>query len=231
MTGSVAVAASAALAFDNAAPQTYAGKISGAGSLVMVGSSLLALTNNSNAYAGGTILDNGTLNFSASGVPLSANAITFNGGILQWGIGNTRDVSASIASIAAGQAAAIDTNANNVTFASGLNGPGSLTKYGAGTLTLTGSNTYGGGTVVNVGALLATTTAALPGYLTSGSISVNSAGTLAVEAGANANEFRSTDLNSVLANTAFAPGSSFGIQVVSPQTFTYGSSISGAKGW
>ena len=98
-------------------------------------------------------------------------------------------------------AAQLDTNGNNVTFASPSSGNGGLTKYGAGTLTLTVSNSYAGRTAVNGGTLLATTTAALPGYLAPpGNISVNGAGsTLAVEAGRQCRaEFQSSDLDALL---------------------------------
>ena len=52
-------------------------------------------------------------------------------------------------------------NANNTTFSGVLAGSsGSLTKVGAGLITLTGSNTYGGTTTINNGALAFT--AAVP---------------------------------------------------------------------
>ena len=78
--------------------------------------------------------------------------------------------------------------------------------------------------------LLAATDGCLARLPTLGSISVNNGGTLAVEAGANPGEFKSSDLDSVWQNATFAPGTSFGVQVVSPQTFTYGTSISGVQG-
>jgi autotransporter-associated beta strand protein len=48
-----------------------------------------------------------------------------------------------------------DTNGNNATLSGAINGPGSLTKIGAGTLTLAGASTYTGATAVNVGTLQA----------------------------------------------------------------------------
>ena len=54
----------------------------------------------------------------------------------------------------AAQPVAIDTNGNNVGFASALTGSsGSLAKYGAGMLTLATTNSYGGGTMVYGGTL------------------------------------------------------------------------------
>ena len=103
----------------------------------MLGAGPLALSG-SNTYTGGTLLGSGTLNFTAHALPAGSNSITFSGGVLQWAAGNTQDVSAGFAPIAAGQSANIDTNGNNVTFAAGLSGLGSLTKYGAGILDLVG---------------------------------------------------------------------------------------------
>ena len=205
-----------ALVFENPVAQSYAGKISGNGRLALLRHPL-ALSG-SNAYTGGTFLDAGTLNFTAQALPHGSNSITFNGGTLQWAAGNTLDVSAGIAPIAASQSANIDTNGNNVTFASGLSGQGGLTKYGAGALTLTASNSYTGGSTVDAGTLLADNTAALPGYTAPGSIVVNAGATLAVTAGTNAGEFSLTSgggVDTVLlsGNVYFAGGANLGINV------------------
>ena len=49
--------------------------------------------------------------------------------------------------------ATIDTQANNMTIAGVIGGPGAVTKIGNGALTLTGTNLYTGGTAVNAGTL------------------------------------------------------------------------------
>ena len=110
------IANNSALIFNNPAAESYSGNISGNGSLTMLGAGLLALSG-SNTYTGGTLLDSGTLNFTANALPHGPNSITFAGGVLQWAAGNTLDVSAGFAPIAASQSANIDTNGNNVTFA------------------------------------------------------------------------------------------------------------------
>ncbi len=115
----------------------------GAVALVKTGSGTQYLSL-ANIYAGGTTLTGGVLNFSTSA--LGTGSITFNGGTLQYAAGNTQDVSAAIAAIAAGQAAAIDTNGNTVAFGAGLSGAGGLTKLGAGMLTLNAANNYFGTT-------------------------------------------------------------------------------------
>ena len=88
---------------------------------------------------------------------IGASTTPTNGGEtrLRWRSGNTDDVSARLVVIP-GTTATLDTNDNNVSFASGL-GDGrfaSFTKLGSGTLTLSGSNSYTGLMSVNAGTLL-----------------------------------------------------------------------------
>ncbi len=73
------------------------------------------------------------------------------------------------------------------TFSGSIEGGGtlgtiSLVMNGIGTQVLAGSNSYTGPTTVESGTLLATTTAALPGYTTAGKVSV-AGGVLAVQTG------------------------------------------------
>ena len=81
----------------NSITQGSSAAITGSGSLVQAGSGTLYLTSTNNAYMGGTVLSAGTLDFVADALPTGSNAITFNGGALQWAPGNIQDVSASIA--------------------------------------------------------------------------------------------------------------------------------------
>ena len=130
---------------------TLATGLTGAGELTKVGDGTLALTG-ANAYTGGTVIDAGTLSF-ASGALAGTGTITFGGGALQWYGVNSDDVSSQIAPVAAGVAAILDTNGNDVTLATGLTGAGGLTKLGGGTLILTAANTYSGLTTISTGAL------------------------------------------------------------------------------
>jgi len=105
----------------------------------------------SNTYTGGTELNAGTLSLGSAGAIGSSGTISFNGGTLQATAINTTDYSSRFSN-AASQKYSIDTNSQNVTLATALTSTGgSLTKLGAGTLTLTAANTYTGGTTISAG--------------------------------------------------------------------------------
>jgi autotransporter-associated beta strand protein len=91
-----------------------------------------------NTYTNGTYIDAGSLIASTSSLPAN-QAVTL----------------ANSSTLTLNQAA-------DGTFGGVISGSGSLTKLGAGVLTLTGSNTYNGGTTVTAGTLTATA-ATLPG--------------------------------------------------------------------
>ncbi len=138
---------------------TFSGTIqntSGAVMLVKTGGGTQFVTG-TNTYGGGTTLQGGVLNFaSTANIAYSSSPlpnINFAGGTLQWATGNTVDVSAGIAPIPANVSAGIDTNGNNVTFATALSGSGGLTKTGAGTLTLPVQQTYTGMTTITGGTI------------------------------------------------------------------------------
>jgi autotransporter-associated beta strand protein/T5SS/PEP-CTERM-associated repeat protein len=137
---------------------TLAADISGAGTLGKAGVGTLILTGN-NSYAGGTTITGGFINFNSAN-SFGSGLITINGGGLQWATGNSADISAQLAAFGAG-GATFDTNGNNVTLAASLSGPGGLIKTGAGTMTLSGVNSYQGGTAINGGTVAVTADANL----------------------------------------------------------------------
>jgi autotransporter-associated beta strand protein len=112
-----------------------------------LGANTLTLSGD-NTYTGTTAISAGTLSLGYSGALGSISTISFLGGTLQFSAANTSDYSGRF-STAAGQAYRIDTNGQDVTFANPLtSSSGTLTKLGAGTLTLTGVNTYTGATAI-----------------------------------------------------------------------------------
>jgi len=99
-----------------------------------------------------------------------------------------------------------------------------LTKIGAGTLTLSGSNNYSGPTSINGGMLEASTTAALPYFASAGSLSVASSATLAVAVG-GAGRWQPGDISNLLNNSgAFLSGAALGIDTAGG-SFTYAGAI------
>ncbi|MCB1068664.1 MAG: autotransporter-associated beta strand repeat-containing protein, partial [Simkania sp.] len=109
----------AAVIFDQASDGTYAGVMSGSGNLMKIGTAKLTLSG-ANTYSGGTTVSLGTLQGDT--------------GSLQGNIGNNTTV--------------IFDQGSDGTYTGKMSGTGSLTKEGAGMLTLTGANTYSGGTTV-----------------------------------------------------------------------------------
>lgn len=125
----------------------------------------LSLSGNSSfsSFTGGVNLVGGTLTldapvtyvgltptFSPIGV---SGTITFTGGTLRYTSFNSFDYSARF-STNAGQSFKIDTNSQNVIFASALTSlGGSLVKLSLGTLTLSVANTYNSGTTLSYGTI------------------------------------------------------------------------------
>ena len=129
-TGSVAgnIVDNAALVFNRSNALTYAGLISGAGTVTKNGAGALTLTGD-NTYTGGTTISAGTLSLG-------------NGGTTGSVTGNIAD-----------NTSLVFNRSNALTYAGLISGTGTVTKNGAGTLTLTGDNTYAGGTTVSAGTL------------------------------------------------------------------------------
>ena len=155
------IANSGSLVFSHTDALTYAGAISGTGSLSKQGTGTLTLTG-TNTYTGTTTLGGGTVNLGVAenagtsgplGSSTAVGSIVLNGGYLQYSALNQNDYSHRF-STANNQAYNVDTNGQNVTWATPLNSAsGSLSKVGAGTLTLTASNSYSGPTAVSGGTL------------------------------------------------------------------------------
>jgi autotransporter-associated beta strand protein len=119
-----------ALIFNRSDAQSFAGVISGTGTLTQAGTNVLTLTG-TNTYTGGTTINAGaTLQIGAGGTAGSITGnVSNNGGL----VFNRSDAQS---------------------FAGVVSGTGTLTQAGTNALTLTGTNTYTGGTTINAGAIL-----------------------------------------------------------------------------
>jgi autotransporter-associated beta strand protein len=117
------------------------GVISGSGALTKIGSGTLILAG-LNTYAGGTLLDEGTLGIASNGA-LGAGALAMQPGTtLQF----EADGLTLSNAIVLNADPTIDTGSNTDTISGVISGSGSLDKIGSGTLILTAANTYTGPT-------------------------------------------------------------------------------------
>jgi autotransporter-associated beta strand protein len=117
------------LVFNRADNVTYAGAVSGSGSLVHLANSTLTLLGN-NTYSGSTTVTVGTLLLGAGGTSGSLGS----GNVV---VGGTLAVNRSDA----------------LTLSGLISGTGGLSQIGTGTLTLLGNNTYTGATIIAGGTL------------------------------------------------------------------------------
>ncbi|TWT11624.1 autotransporter-associated beta strand repeat-containing protein [Reyranella sp. CPCC 100927] len=149
-TGSIVgdVANDAILAFNRSDAVTFAGVISGTGSVEHNGTGTTTLTG-ANTYSGGTVLNAGTLSVSAdTNLGSASGGLTFNSGTLQ----NTAAfvTARNVTLNAAGGTFQTDAD---LTVGGVISGTGGLTKTGTATLILTGNNTYAGTTTITAGTL------------------------------------------------------------------------------
>ena len=118
-----------------------------------------------------------------------------------------------------------------LTVAANLSGApvGGLVKSDSGIMLLSGSNTYSGGTTVLGGALMAATTASLPGYSSSGAVAVAPNAVLGVLTGNGATGWNTSQINTLVASVDWVEPAYLGIET-SNGNFTYGGTLPGALG-
>ncbi len=144
--GPPAIANDGAVVIASAGNYALSDDLSGSGVVVQAGAGVLALTGN-NTHTGGVRVDSGTLfidDDAKLGAP--AGSLALNGGAALYGADIT---TARALDLAAG--GILDTNSHAVTLTGAASGTGSLTKTGAGLLTLsnTGNNYTGDTTIVS----------------------------------------------------------------------------------
>ncbi len=122
-----------------------------------------------------TIVNSGTISGGLSGGGTRADAITFTGGTNTLTLAGTGGLTGGIGLTAAGSTVTFN-QATDVTLSNVITGAGGIIQNGTGTLTLTGDNTYSGGTAISVGKLFATSDTALG----TGAVTVSNGATLAL---------------------------------------------------
>ncbi len=131
---------------------TVSAVLAGTGALNKTTSGKVTLSG-ANTYDGGTTVSGGTLAISQdANLGQAGTALAFDNGTLQYLAGFTdsaRGVTLTGANI-------FDTQTYSSTLSGVIGGAGSLSKIGTGTLTLSGVNTYQGGTNINGGTLAVT---------------------------------------------------------------------------
>ena len=196
---------------------TFSGQIqngNGTVSIVKQGSDTLTLSG-SNSYSGGTTLSSGTLNYSNVNA-LGGGALTFsNNSTLQAGVSGTF---ANAVALNAGATGVFDTQANSDTFSGIISGSGVLTKAGAGTLTLSNSNSYSGGTTISAGTLSC-----------GGNLNALSGGTVTFSGSATLAPAQLPSTSGTLANNVVINSGAMGvINVSSSANITLSGAISGS---
>jgi autotransporter-associated beta strand protein len=150
----------ASVTFSNSAGNNYS--INGAGSISIAGSGLIqngsgAVTIGVPISGTGSVTQSGTGTLTLAGANTYSGATTISTGTLQLGNGGTTG-SLSPGSAITDNATLVFNRSNTVTqgsdFAATIGGSGQLVQQGSGTLILTGTNTYNGGTTIASGATL-----------------------------------------------------------------------------
>jgi len=209
LTGSIVgnITNNSALIVANPANLTLAGAISGTGTLAKNGAGTLILTGAS-TFSGGTTITTGSVQ-----------------------LGNGTSTDGSLAGNITNNATLVFANVNALTSNNVISGAGNLTKSAGGTLTITGSNSYSGGTTINGGSVAVALDAAsgnaplgvAPGTTTPNNVVLNGGG-LSATASLTLNSNRGIGLGPAAGGT----GGTGTLDVASGQTMTYNGVVASA---
>lgn len=129
------------------------GGFDGYGSLTKVGAGTLTLTG-ANTYGAGTTVEGGVLRVSEdANLGAASGEVTFDGGMLRVTGTDFGSTSRPVTLGPGGGEVEIVEHGHTFTASNGLSGSGALTKFGDGTLVLSGTNGYSGGTILREGTL------------------------------------------------------------------------------
>src|SRR5579883_959652 len=142
------------LTMNNSGSASLSG-LTGSGGLTMSGSGTLTLSG-SNSYTGPTSVTAGTLQMGIANAISSSSPVSVSSGATFALASNDQTIGslAGAGTVSLGSAAlTLGGDNSSTTFSGAINGTGSLVKNGSGTLTLSGSNSYQGGTTLNAGSI------------------------------------------------------------------------------
>jgi autotransporter-associated beta strand protein len=215
----------------------------GAGSVTVSGGT--ATISGSNTYSGGTVLNSGVLNINNANA-LGSGTLTIAGGTIDTTAGalslstnnpqawngsfafnGTNALNLGTGAVTLGGNTTVTTTANTLTVGGAIGDGGhgfALTKAGLGTLTLTGTSTYTGGTNVSGGTVVVTSTGSLTGSVNNPGVQIG--GTSGV-VGALVNSGTITDSQEMWLATA---DGGYGALTLTTGTITVGSWLALARG-
>jgi fibronectin-binding autotransporter adhesin len=181
--------------------------------LTKIGSGMLVLSG-TNSYTGNTAINAGVLSIATTGALPGYNvsgrySVASGATLAVQNAVSDGDISSMLATtnFQSGANLGFDTAGGNRNYGGNLTntaqGPLGIVKLGANTLTLSGTNTYTGGTSVTGGALNISSTSALPSWNVDGGFSIASGASLVVP-----NAVSESDVNTILGTTNVASGAS-----------------------
>jgi fibronectin-binding autotransporter adhesin len=140
---------------------------------------VIALTNTGNTFTGPIVINTGVVRIAAEGsLGATTNAITLNNVATLRAAGSGITLSAGRTITLGAGTATIDTNGNSMTVSSAVTGAGTLSKVGAGILTMSATNTATGDTLVHGGTLRLAAANQIPDGVGAGVLLVGTGATL-----------------------------------------------------
>ena len=221
---------------------TISAKLDGPGAKLTKSNTGTVTLSGVNSYGGGTLVNGGTLTLSIAGaLGATSGELTVDGttnGTAILNLGATLQTVGAVNLLSGGQITGTGTltgtvfNVESGTLSARLAGTGALIKTNAaGTVTLSGTNTYTGATEVKAGTLQVAKALSLPGLTTPGLIKVAGGATLAINAG-GAGEFTAANLAALTANATFEANAILGIDTTTATggSFNCNQTLVGAVG-
>ncbi len=221
--GTVTIAAGKTLT-TGASSYTLAGTISGAGALTKAGAGTLTLSSGGTfSYTGATGISDGTLALGASNQLGDASALNVTGGVLDFAgfsdtVGAVTLTGGSITGttgVLTATSVTADTT-TTATLSAKLGGAATLTMTGSGVLTVSGDNSFTGGTTISAGTLATNGDARLS---TTSGVTVGASGTLSLGGSETLNSFSNSGTVTIASGKTLTTGAS---------SYTLAGTISGA---